>query len=108
LIHANYYERQGLVIHRRPQLITIANPGGMRVSVSDAIFGGISDPRNVALLKMFGMINVAERGGLGVSSIYYAWNECGWKEPALIEQFNPDRTILSLGFEEYPALADRI
>ena len=96
LIHANYYDRRGLVIHRRPKNITIANPGGMRISVDDAVFGGISDPRNVTLLKMFGMINIVERGGTGVSGIYHVWKEEGWKTPVLEEQFNPDRTILTL------------
>ena len=85
-----------LVIHRKPKNITIANPGGMRISVDDAVFGGISDPRNVILLKLFGMINVAERGGTGVSGIYHVWKEEGWKTPVLEEQFNPDRTILTL------------
>jgi predicted HTH transcriptional regulator len=96
LIHANYYDRQGLVIHRRLKNITIANPGGMRISVDDAVFGGISDPRNVTLLKLFGMINVAERGGTGVSGIYHVWKEEGWKTPILEEHFNPGRTILTL------------
>jgi predicted HTH transcriptional regulator len=96
LIHANYYDRRGLVIHRSPQHITIANPGGLRISVDDAVFGGISDPRNVTLLKLFGMINFAERAGTGVSGIYAAWEKEGWKAPALEEQFNPDRTVLSL------------
>ena len=96
LIHANYYDRQGLVIHRRPKHITIANPGAMRISIDDAVFGGISDPRNVTLLKMFGMINVAERAGTGISGIYHVWKEEGWQTPVLEEQFNPDRTILTL------------
>jgi len=98
LIHANYYDRRGLVIHRCPQRITIANPGGLRISVDDAVFGGISDPRNVTLLKLFGMINFAERAGTGVSGIYAAWVKEGWKSPVFDEQFNPDRTVLSLEF----------
>ena len=59
LIHSNYYDPRGLVIHRGLQRITIANPGGLRISVDDAVSGGISDPRNVTLLKLFGMINLA-------------------------------------------------
>jgi predicted HTH transcriptional regulator len=55
LIHANYYDRRGLVIHRRPQNITIANPGCLRVSVSDAVMGGFSDPRNITLIKLFNL-----------------------------------------------------
>ena len=100
LIHANYYGRQGLVIHHRPERIAVANPGGMRVSVDDAVVGGISDPRNVTLHKMFGMINLAERGGMGISNIFHIWNDNGWEPPTIEEQFNPDRTALSLGFEK--------
>jgi len=47
-------------------------------------------------LKLFGMINFAERAGTGVSGIYAAWEKEGWKAPILEEQFNPDRTVLSL------------
>ena len=96
LIHSNYYERRGLVIHRYPGKVTIANPGGLRISVDDAVFGGISDPRNVTLLKLFGMINVAERAGTGISGIYATWENENWETPVLKEQFNPDRTVLSL------------
>jgi predicted HTH transcriptional regulator len=64
--------------------------------VEDAVFGGISDPRNITLIKLFGMVNLAERAGTGVSGIYAAWAAEGWKAPVLEEQFNPDRTVLSL------------
>jgi predicted HTH transcriptional regulator len=96
LLHADYYERRGLVIHRSPRQITISNPGGLRVSIDDAIFGGISDPRNAALIKLSGMINIAERAGTGVSGIFSVWESEGFERPLLQEQFNPDRTVLSL------------
>jgi predicted HTH transcriptional regulator len=96
LVHANYYDRRGLVIHRSPRQISIANPGGFRISVDDAVFGGISDPRTITLLKLFGMINLAERAGTGIFGIYDAWKKEGWKAPVLEEQFNPDRTVLTL------------
>ena len=96
LIHANYYDRRGLVIHRYPSKITIANPGNMRMSVGDAIFGGVSDPRNVTLIKLFNLIEIGERSGSGLPSIFDVWENEDWQKPVLEEQFNPDRTILSL------------
>ena len=96
LIHANYYDRRGLVIHRYPDKIIIANPGGLRVSVDDAIIGGLSDPRNITLIKMFNLINIGDRAGSGIPNIYDVWQSEGWERPVLTEQFNPDRTILSL------------
>ncbi|GHV06097.1 transcriptional regulator [Clostridia bacterium] len=96
LIHANYYDTQGLVIHRRPQSITIANPGGLRISIADALGGGMSDPRNFTLFKLFNMLSIGERAGSGIPNIYHVWKAQGWQEPTLEEKFNPDRTVLSL------------
>jgi predicted HTH transcriptional regulator len=96
LIHANYYDRRGLVIHRRPQNITIANPGGLRISIQDAMIGGISDPRNITLVKLFNLLSIGERAGSGIPNIYSVWEKQGWRAPVLEEQFNPDRTVLSL------------
>jgi predicted HTH transcriptional regulator len=96
LIHANHYGRRGLVIHRRPNIITIANPGGLRISIDDAVFGGLSDPRNMTLIKLFNLIDIGERAGSGLPNIYATWKSQKWPEPVLEEQFEPDRTILSL------------
>jgi predicted HTH transcriptional regulator len=96
LIHANYYDRLGVVIHRRPARITIANPGGLRISLADALGGGLSDPRNFTLFKLFNLLNIGERAGSGIPSIYQVWSSQGWPPPLLTEHFNPDRTLLSL------------
>ncbi|MDR1206276.1 MAG: putative DNA binding domain-containing protein [Peptococcaceae bacterium] len=98
LIHSDYYGRRGLVIHKFRDCVTITNPGGLRVSVEDAIGGGLSDPRNITLTKVFNLLNLGERAGSGIPSIYSVWNHQGWRSPALKEQFNPDRTELSLSF----------
>ena len=100
LIHANYYDRLGLVIHRRPQHITIANPGSFRISIHDALAGGISDPRNYTLFKLFNLIGIGERAGSGIPNIYAIWKKEGWASPILEEQFNPDRTVLSLALSK--------
>jgi predicted HTH transcriptional regulator len=96
LIHANYYDRRGLVIQRYRNKIVIANPGSLRISVDDAISGGISDPRNATLIKMFNLAGIGERAGSGIPNIYMVWESQGWTVPTIEEQFNPDRTILSL------------
>ena len=58
--------------------------------------GGISDPRNKALMKMFNMIGIGERAGSGVPDIFSVWEQEGWKEPEIEEWYGPDRTILTL------------
>jgi predicted HTH transcriptional regulator len=96
LTNTNYYGRRGLVIHRYPDRITIANPGSMRIRPDAAVIGGDSDPRNKTIMKLFNLIDIGERSGSGVPSIYAAWKAMKWPNPVLEERFNPDRTILSL------------
>ena len=58
--------------------------------------GGVSDPRNESLIKMFNLINVGERAGSCLPSIRFVWQKQGWQEPEIVEAFNPDRTTLLL------------
>lgn len=76
------------------------NPGDVRIGKQQMLRGGVSDPRNKTLMKMFNMINVGERAGSGVPDIYSVWESEGWKEPIVEEKYNPDRTILILSFEK--------
>ena len=96
LIHADYYDRRGLVIQKWSDKIRIANPGAFRINVQEALVGGVSDPRNESLIKMFNLINVGERAGSGLPSIRTVWQKQGWQEPEIVESFNPDRTTLLL------------
>jgi predicted HTH transcriptional regulator len=95
LTHADYYGTRGLVIHRWPRCISIANPGGLRVSIGDAV-SGLSDPRNYTLVKLFNLIGIGERAGSGIPNIFAVWKNEGWRKPVIEEQFNPGRTVLSL------------
>lgn len=96
LIHADYYDRRGLVIQKWPDKIRIANPGAFRINVQEALVGGVSDSRNESLIKMFNLINVGERAGSGLPSIRSVWQKQGWQVPEIVEAFNPDRTTLTL------------
>lgn len=58
--------------------------------------GGISDPRNKILMKMFNLINIGEHAGSGVPNVFNTWADQGWPEPIIEEEFDPDRTILIL------------
>lgn len=64
--------------------------------MQEALVGGVSDPRNESLIKMFNLINVGERAGSGLPSIRTVWQKQGWQEPEIVESFNPDRTTLLL------------
>ena len=73
-------------------------PGGFRIEIDAAKSGGVSDPRNGALLKMFNLIDIGERAGSGIPNIFRVWREQGWVMPAITEQLEPERTILALCF----------
>ena len=100
LVNADYYGRQGLVIIKKRDSITMANPGGFRIEIDAAKSGGVSDPRNGTMLKMFNLIDIGERAGSGIPNIFRVWREQGWSAPVITEQLEPERTILSLAFEK--------
>ena len=98
LVNADYYGRQGLVIIKKRNSITMANPGSFRIEIDAAKSGGVSDPRNGTMLKMFNLIDIGERAGSGIPNIYCVWHEQGWAAPMITEQLEPERTMLCLSF----------
>ncbi|MCD7783984.1 MAG: putative DNA binding domain-containing protein [Oscillospiraceae bacterium] len=99
LINADYYGRQGIVIVKKPDKITFSNPGEFRIDVETAINGGVSDPRNSAIIKMFNLVDIGERAGSGIPNIYSVWKKQGWSVPEISESFDPERITLSLEVE---------
>ncbi|MCP1103693.1 ATP-binding protein [Aequitasia blattaphilus] len=104
LINADYYGRCGIVIKKERDCIIMENPGDVRTGKDQMLRGGISDPRNKALMKMFNMINVGERAGSGVPDIYSTGEQEGWEVPVIKEEYGPNRTILTLSFKEKQAI----
>lgn len=99
LVNADYYGRQGLVIIKKRYAITMANPGSFRIEIDAAKSGGVSDPRNGTMLKMFNLIDIGERAGSGIPNIYSVWNKQKWEVPVIEEMFDPERTMLSLSLQ---------
>ena len=96
LVHADYYGRQGLVVIKKRDVITMSNPGGFRIEIDAAKSGGVSDPRNGTMLKIFNLIDIGERAGSGIPNIFRVWREQDWPVPVITEQLEPERTILTL------------
>ena len=96
LVNADFYIRRGIVIKKEIHQITLENPSYIRTGKKQMLKGGISDPRNKALMKMFNLIGIGERAGSGVPDIFAVWKNEGWEEPTVEEQFDPDRTLLIL------------
>jgi len=98
LVNTDFYLPRGVVIKKESDGIVMENPGSIRTGKKQMLKGGISDPRNKALMKMFNMIGIGERAGSGVPDIYAVWESQGWIMPQVIEEYAPDRTILRLSF----------
>lgn len=100
LVNADYFLPCGVVIKKEDDKLVIENPGSIRTGKKQMLRGGISDPRNKTLMKMFNMIGIGERAGSGIPDIYQVWENEGWSMPVVEESYNPDRTRLSLNFEK--------
>lgn len=96
VVNADYYGRQGIVVEKRERTITLSNPGAFRIELERARNGGVSDPRNEVLVKMFHLVNIGRRIGSGIPGIYAVWREQGWMPPTICESFHPERITLTL------------
>ncbi|MCD8109084.1 MAG: putative DNA binding domain-containing protein [Clostridiales bacterium] len=103
IVNTDFYLPRGVVIRKDADSIVMENPGSIRTGKKQMLKGGISDPRNKALMKMLNLIGIGERAGSGVPDIYSVWEQQGWDEPKVEEQYAPDRTILKLSFLEKQA-----
>ncbi len=103
LVNTDFFMPRGVVIRKDTDKIIIENPGYIRPGKDQMLKGGISDPRNKALMKMFNLIGIGERAGSGVPDIFAIWDSQGWVVPEVEEQYNPDRTVLTLSFEKKQA-----
>ena len=74
----------------------MTNPGDFRIEISDALSGGVSDPRNGTMMKMFNLIDIGEHAGSGVPSIFSVWKQQGWSEPTITVSSEPNRSTLVL------------
>ena len=92
LIHADYHGRQGIVVERRFNEISVSNPGTLRPGKEVAVDGGTSDPRNANIFNIFSLLNVGERSGTGLSNLFAVWERERFQTPVVQEQYDPDRT----------------
>lgn len=98
-VHADFYGRRGLVVQKNADGFVFANPGSMRVPRSVAVEGGVSDPRNGVMLKIFSLVNYGERAGSGLSSVIYVWNKVFHASATIAEEMGVERVVLTLNKE---------
>lgn len=97
LIHADFTGRVSILVVKRPDLFGFRNPGAMRVSLEEALVGGISDCRNRVLQRLFRMAGYAEQAGQGIPTIYAGWRKQLWRAPILHERRDAfEQTLLTM------------
>ncbi len=96
LVNADYHGSGGIVVSKSEQEITLSNPGSFRVPLDTAKNGGVSDPRNAAMARMFHIVDVGEYTGGGIPNLYRVWKTEGWPEPIFTESDSPARVSLTL------------
>ena len=100
LVNTDFYQSWSVVIEKYPDRIMLANPGTIPTGKKQMLKGGISQPRNKALCKMFSVLGYGEHAGSGVPDIYKVWSDAQLDRPIVEEQFGkngiPDRTTLTL------------
>ena len=101
LANADFYGRRGVVVQKGADGFRFANPGSMRVSLTEAIQDSASDPRNGVMMKMLAMVKYGERAGSGLQGIFKTWQSVYHCSPKLevTTSGGVDRTTLTLGFE---------
>ncbi len=83
LVHADFEGRAGIRVIRSPVGYEFIDPGLLLVSTDQVWRGGVSEPRNPVLQRMFGLVQLGEREGSGGPAIRAAWTEQHWRAPEL-------------------------
>ena len=96
LANADYFGRGGIVIKKNIDSIVFENPGSIRVGKKQMIQGGISDPRNKNIMKMFTLLGYGEKAGSGFPGIIDACLSNGLPMPTIDENLDFNRTTVSL------------
>lgn len=92
LIHADHQSSRPINIVKRRDAFIFQNPGRLRIPREQLYQGGVSDPRNPNLQKMFQMLGLGEKAGSGFQKILRAWREQHWLMPLVAENLALEMT----------------
>ncbi|WP_276202203.1 ATP-binding protein [Vulgatibacter incomptus] len=81
---------------RDPAGFEFINPGLLLVTPDQVWKGGVSEPRNPLVQRLFGFLQLGEREGSGGPAILRAWSEQHWRTPELVEDVENSELHLKL------------
>jgi ATP-dependent DNA helicase RecG len=96
LIHADHLSSRPLTVIKRVDSFSFSNPGRLRIPLRRLYEGGVSDPRNPHLQRMFQMLGLGEKAGSGFQKILRAWHEQIWIMPLVTEKLDLEMTTVTL------------
>jgi len=98
LIHADHQATKCIVIVKNRDYFQFNNPGRLRITIEQLYSGGVSDPRNPNVQKIFQFLGLGEKAGSGFAKILRAWNEQSWFKPLVSVDYNMELTHVLLPF----------
>ena len=99
LVHADYQGTTGVRVLKRRSGFEFINPGLLLVTPEQVWRGGVSEPRNPALQRLFGFLRLGEREGSGGPTMRRVWREQHWRAPRIWEDIEHNETHLQLPME---------
>lgn len=96
IVHADYRMPGGVRTISSPEKLVVINPGFFRVPIARAEEGGISDPRNPSIMKMFMLIGYVESSGEGMRRILEVCSKLNVGMPSFKEEMEPSRVIAEI------------
>lgn len=96
IVNADYHSDEGITVELRADAVRFSNPGAFRIDPKAARVGGVSDSRNKGLARLFALIGAGAGIGGGIPRMLTAWRRGGRPTPYFSEQFEPERTVLTM------------
>jgi len=96
LVHADHKATKSNVIIKERESMLFTNPGRLRITVAQLYQGGVSDPRNPNIQKMFQFLGLGDKAGSGFLKILRAWKEQEWFKPLVYEKYDAELTVVML------------
>ena len=99
LVHADYQGPGGIRVSKGRSGFEFVNPGLLLVTPRQLWRGGVSQARNPALQRLFGLLRLGEREGSGGPAMRNVWRAQHWRAPRIIEDQEHLETRLELSQE---------
>jgi len=96
LVHADHQSSRPITVIKKRDAFIFTNPGRLRIPKEQLYQGGVTDPRNPNLQKMFQMLGLGEKAGSGFQKILRAWREQHWMIPLVAENLSLETTRIWL------------